>query len=421
MPPIIDDTMLGIRSHDVQPGLCGVTMGLINRYMRKTKLVGAAAQLAVFLRGRDEVVDWEGFLTAAGELGLEDLLAHKALRVLEAVEYVRVVGHGEVVRKIECSIPVLSDLYRPLGEYMREGLHPEELELAALNALELTANVPITVGQLRDKLGLDDDAWQILENIGQNAQFLDTYQSATAGEPVVYTPLYWDEHPDRLFELGRTLGIENLLSLLQDLRSYQGKPTDLIQDPYVLEAVGGGLFPAPAVASLAGTKHFLFTPGPGVQPYEKVVLEKARAIVACVRYGETFGTITRIRNPVDVLRALLERGQVGPHTEIQYQYKLLKDLNIADIVPSGLPDRHFLRLVDADENRVALTAAIDMLTAGATPLPRPEHGVARGILSVGRYVPPTEARAFVKRIPTVTPGVVRKINDMLLGVSHRLT
>ncbi|MEW6048923.1 MAG: hypothetical protein AB1609_21050, partial [Bacillota bacterium] len=130
MPPIIDDTMLGIRSHDVQPGLCGVTMGLINRYMRKTKLVGAAAQLAVFLRGRDEVVDWEGFLTAAGELGLEDLLAHKALRVLEAVEYVRVVGHGEVVRKIECSIPVLSDLYRPLGEYMREGLHPEELELA---------------------------------------------------------------------------------------------------------------------------------------------------------------------------------------------------------------------------------------------------------------------------------------------------
>lgn len=420
MSPIIDDTMLAIRSHDVQPGLCGVTMGLINRYMRKTKLVGAAAQLAVFLRGRDEVVDWEGFLTAAGELGLEDLLAQSALRVLEEIEYVRVIRHGEVVRKIECSIPALSDLYCPLGEYMREGLRPEELELAALSALELTANIPMTVHELRDKLGLDNDAWEILENIGRNAQFLDTYQSATVDQPVVYTPLYWDEHPDALFRLGRDLGIEKLLNLLQDLRSYQGKPTDLI-DPYVLEAVGGGLFPAPTVASLAGTKHFLFTPGPGVHPYEKIVLDKARAIVACVRYGESFGTITKIRNPVDLLRALLERGQVGPHTEIQYQYKLLKDLNIAEILPSSLSDRHVLRLVDIDENRMALSAAIDMLMAGAAPLPRPEYGVARSILSVGRYVRPTEARAFVKRVPKVTPGVVKKINDMLLGVSHRLT
>ena len=75
----------------------------------------------------------------------------------------------------------------------------------------------------------------------------------------------------------------------------------------VVEAMAMGLLPSPQVDSFGGRRRFAFTPYQGqiaLTESERAVLQKARAVVACIRYGEHFGTITKVDDPEAIVGAL---------------------------------------------------------------------------------------------------------------------
>ena len=121
--------------------------------------------------------------------------------------------------------------------------------------------------------------------------------------------------------------------------------------------------PTPSVNSTAGEKFFAFTPVQGVGKLEKAILEKARAIIACVRYGQHYAGVTRIREPLDILDALIRRKRIGAHSEILRQYALLHKLGVGRIrKDSQYQDRYHFHLIDTEDNMRAMQLAVQYLT-----------------------------------------------------------
>lgn len=116
---------------------------------------------------------------------------------------------------------------------------------------------------------------------------------------------------------------------------------------------------------------------------------------------EHFASITSIRQPLVLLRALQSRGFLGAHSEAYNQYRLLIDQGIGrisrDIQHS---DRFVLHFVDTEENKIALAAAIDTIEGGepfaATHI---EPEIANYVLN-GDYTEPPTARARKKYAPS---------------------
>ncbi len=109
------------------------------------------------------------------------------------------------------------------------------------------------------------------------------------------------------------------------LNKYQGLHRTypkIAQNPIVKEAVLSGVLQSTAVDTAEGsTQEFLFTPRGELQREEAVVLDKARAIIACVRSGQHFSKGRAIFSPRKILATLrankkFKRG----HPDLQIQY-----------------------------------------------------------------------------------------------------
>jgi hypothetical protein len=336
MTVIPSPELKAIRAHDIQPGLASVNLGLANNRMKKVKLIGAAAQVATYLRGM-EVVSYPGLEVSVGDLGIDENLLEKALQELETVDMVTVIRKSGTIVRVEERIPRLQPFYGVLGERL-EQLRPGEIENMALATLDTVSLMPTPAVYLQQMMAIDSTDFSVISTIGKNAGFLDSYTSPRDSREIMYSPVYWDERPDKLFSLVEKHGAEGILARLKQLRNKQGMPVDLLSDKVLLEAVDLGCLPTPTVSSTAGEKAFAFTPIVGVHKYEKALLTKARAIIACLRYGEHFGTITRINNPRLFLQRILERGRtLRPHTEIPQQWDLARKFGI---VTAGCKIRH---------------------------------------------------------------------------------
>src|SRR5207249_1758338 len=98
---------------------------------------------------------------------------------------------------------------------------------------------------------------------------------------------------------------------------------------------------------------------------KKTILDKALAIVACVRCGEHFGGVTAIHSPARILGRLLDPDSgysINPHSSSRRQYQLLFKMQVVDFEPSG----HWVkpRLIPTQDNREAVQLALDLLAFG---------------------------------------------------------
>jgi len=138
--------------------------------------------------------------------------------------------------------------------------------------------------------------------------------------------------------------------------------------PQANRAVTIGLLPTVPVSSAGGEKAFTFVPYTGAlisDPTEREILDRARAIVACVRYGERHALASKIRYPVALLQTLLDRSRdhaLNQHTEIKEQYAQLVKRGVGTIERNGAWYR--FRLIPSEENLRAVRLAIELISHG---------------------------------------------------------
>ena len=418
----MDAKIITARLHDINEGLFRQLGGVTETYYRKSKRLGAAVRVCNLIKGHDVIDQYDVLCAAAGELGIPADTVDKALSELEEIGYVSITRKGGDISKIEERIPLLDAQYTQIGEKWKAN-RPSEIEQATLELADDLIVAPRRERELIKKHNLDNETFRLIADVGRTGAFFSSYKSPVDGSDITFSPLYHDENPEKLFALFDAFPKEDVSEKLWSIRQYQGLPTDTIKDPVLLQAIKVGCVPTPSVNSSGGLKHFAFTPLEGVGKIEKGLLEKARAIIACVRYGQHFATITKVGDPLAILGALRDRRRIGSHSEILKQYALLHKMGVGVISRDPVNrSRYTFHLIDTPENLRALNMAIQYLTIKEPARPDKKLDSARQLLLpgiAGSYGTPAKTRCEVVTVqPTgMSEASINKLNHLLIGGS----
>jgi hypothetical protein len=408
----MDKHVIGVRVHDLNHGMVVVASGLISMHCRKTKLMGATAQLCSIMCGQP-VIQYQHLLVAAAEVSIDENLLDKALGELQSMDFARIIRRGGEIDRVEVTIPMLRDRYEDIGRRWEE-LDPTEIEQMVVNDLSL---MPCKATHIKEKYNLDENTLDIIRDIGRNSGALGHYLSPTDGQEVWYSPIYWEENPNAIFKLAQRFPEDRISKAFQEVRQHQGMSQDHVSDQVLVDAIVLGCLPTPAVESTGGRKHFLFTPIEGLKMTEKVIGVKAMAIVSCVRYGQEYAQITRIKfAPEVILQALLDKRQIGPHSEILTQYSPLVKLGVGRIEKAPF-DMYTFHLIDTEENIGALQLAIALVTIGEPPFFDKDMATARQLVLPGSWDHPTKVRVTHRRSATYSSTTSERIHLIISGVS----
>ncbi|MEU4811895.1 hypothetical protein AB0H20_22050 [Nocardia fluminea] len=415
----------GLRCQDVHAGLRNVdpNSGSLTP-LADTQLVGMAASLAALIRGQDVVNDAQALRAVAAEqldvnqFAFDDVV--KTLAEIDFVQGVQVSG-GKITRFTE-NVPYYDDLYAELGRAWRDR-QPTELEQQMVMLVDNLADAPLPVEELASRIGLDTEAVPKLLEVGRSAELVKTIPMLDGD--VVYSPFFGFENPDVVGELVRDHGPAELADAFAALRGEQGMPVTAAQ-PVLLDAIARGLLLAPAVV----------LPGDTVQPFaalpytldrellrgRKPVLEKALAVLACLRCGQHFGGATNLPADalVNVIDKLLDphRGILQPHGSHARQYKLMHAAGIIAFDPDSKPGGSWVRprFIDTDDNRDALRIARDLITYGEQVEGRVGDEQARAALLLGQpFSAPMQTTARLRTKVAVSPRQWQTVIDAALG------
>jgi hypothetical protein len=383
----------GLRCQDVQAGLRNVhpASGVL-RPLMDTRLVGMAATLASLIRGQDVIGDASALQAVAAEQLDVDLYAFdQVVGLLEERGYVNDVvrSKGKITRFNE-SVPFYTDLYRELGDAW-PGPGPKPTRGATRRRRPPARGRPGGGGGTRRRT----EPRQVgCAHSARPRQEQPPRQGLRSRDgDLAYSPFYAFEKPQAVDELVAAHGSDRLAEEFAILHSYQGLPVDPAKTPLIADAVAKGFLLAPGVDRPDGAEQpFATLPyllSPDLLTARKPVLEKALAVVACLRCGEHFGGYSDL--PADALVAVINklldpnRGFLMPHSSHERQYGLLHKAGLIAFDPDLLPGGKWVtpRSIDTPDNREALLIAKDLLQQGEMIGNRVGDDTARAVLAQG--------------------------------------
>ena len=179
---------------------------------------------------------------------------------------------------------------------------------------------------------------------------------------------------------------------------------------------------APAVRRPDGTDQpfaaLPYVPDRRLLVARKPVLDKALAVLACLRCAESFGQYSSLTAEalINVIDKLLDpnRGMLSPHEGHERQYALMVRAGIIRFGPDTMPGGRWVTpiFIDTTDNREALQVARDMLTHGEPMTQRVDDATARQILTSGdRYTGPMQTMHRTRVQANVDPATFRAMFD----------
>lgn len=338
------------------------TSGYLTDY-KSTRLVGMAGQVISTIHGMD-VVDYKRFEPiAAHQYGIDSIWLEKVLNILQEADLVQLIGKKNNPEKIHVKSKYLKNNYEILSEYLIEDLSPKEIEIGTIDILGSLSISPITTEDIKTKYNIKDDDLEKLIHFGNESQLLQ-FTELEQGISIVSTPMYWDENAEIAHEIMKKYSPEEFRSSMQKVKEYQGFPVNNNPNQVLTALVSKGILPSPIVRMEGKDYPFLFTPY-NTLPEEKIILEKARDILACVRCGQHFAKYP-INSPYHILNSLLDVGKgyrLKSTTVAKEQYFLLASKGIGILENTG-GDWYSFRLIDTPDNLRAVKLAIDLLKYG---------------------------------------------------------
>lgn len=336
-----------------------------------SRIAGQAARLAMLIKGQDVIEDERRLRKiAAGELKISGPSFDAVKRFLQEVDLVeeRTLRNGKTVLNEKIERINHPENYRRIGDLWlhQSRTHKEE---ALIRMLDAVVEQPAQEASIEALRALKPADRQVVVEVGTNASVIDIVDPAD--RRLFFSPLLWDVNPQKLAAFLKKADATAFATLLDKTRAKPGLDLTNTTDGLTLQAMSGGILPSYRVTSTAGERVYSFAPYTGAlltNDEERTILDKARAIVACVRYGGEAASITRLKNPVLTLQRLMDssRGyKIGPHSELKRQYGMLVMKQIGRVVKEAPPGRFFyFELIPTPDNLRACRIAIELLSAG---------------------------------------------------------
>ena len=397
---------LGLRCQDVNAGLRNfdATSPTLTP-LKQTRLVGMAADLASLIREVELISDigaLEG--VAAQELDIPPTSFDSVLSVLEEAEFVELTRSKNRITGLTSAVPHYENLYSTLGGCWKDR-NPTQLETELVYLINKLATGPIPRDEIPN-IGLDTSDVPRLLNIGADTQLIQSVSGINGA--ILYSPFTAFENPSLLNELAEKHGNERLVAEFASLRKKQGLAVTNTEFPLLYDAVGRGLLLAPSVELPDGiSQAFATLPyslDKGLLRGEKPILDKALAVLACVRCGEEFGGYSNLPSPVFAIDKLLREGQLNPHSSSARQYRLMRNKGVVAYGKDPMPWGTWVvpTLIDTPDNRRALQIARDLLTLGEPMVGRDSPGAMELLASDGQYISPM--KTIAKNRPRLAHG-----------------
>lgn len=418
----------GLRCQDVHSGLRNVDpnsplLGPLN----DTRLVGMAATLAGLIRGRDVVEDAQALMqVAAHQLDVHMLSFAEVIALLEDAGYVAgVQRRGGKITTFTENVPYYDDLYTALGQAWRDRA-PTELEQQMLIVVDGLSQAPVPLESLADNYGLDLAAVPDILEIGTGAGLVRTLR--TIDGDIAYSPFFGYENPQLLESLVLQHGTDQLVAEFSAVRTRQGLELVPGNYPLLTQAVAGGLVMAPSVRLPDGTARAF-----AAMPYasdaklltaRKPVLEKALAVLACLRCAESYAEHNTLTPEalVNVINKLLDRnrGFLNPNSAHKRQYELMRNAGLIVFAPDTMPGGKWVTptFVDTHDNREALMLARDLIMHGELIERRVDDSVARTALQAGQgYQAPMQTSHRMREYAQPSAQHFERIFEKAMGRS----
>lgn len=416
----------GLRCQDVHSGLRNVDPNSpLLAPLADTRVVGMAATLAGLVRGRDIVDDAQALkAVAAAQLDVDQLAFNEVISVLEEAGFIEGVRRdGSKITSFTESVPYYEDLYAALGESWRQR-RPTELEQQLIVVVDGLSVAPAPVEELEAAFALDrSDMKQLLE-VGQGAGLVQVLR--TIDGDLAYSPFFGFENPALLGDLVREHGSGQLTDEFEALRSKQGLAVTADTYPLLTDAVARGLIMAPAVRLPGGEPQpfaaLPYVPDHSMLTTRKPVLDKALAVLACLRCAEFRGGYSDL-SPAGLVNAidkLLDpnRGFLNPHSSHERQYELIYRAGLVAFDPDLRPGGAWVtpRFIDTADNREALSLARDLVTHGQALQQRVDDSVARQVLNSGSsYTSPMQTMHRTRELAMPDAKHFRKVFEAAMG------
>lgn len=282
--------------------------------------------------------------------------------VLPALEEADVIGYSSIdgqLTGLEEYVGVTGTLVEQAVTVL-EVLNPSAEEQALLHSVEVASWAPLTESQHLDQLtkrGFTDEAaqhgYRLARAIGVNRRILAT----DLNEHVVFNPYVWGTEQVTIAKFLKSLPSAERDVMLGICEQASARPglalPSMHGSPQAINSARKvGLLQATTVKSTSGgvsEQTYVFSPLLETEDDKLLTTEalhQRKQFVAHILFGHEKAKAGRGRivDPVVLVRALVNRGQVGPATNIGTDYHLLEAQGIVTVdgPPGG---RAFLRLV----------------------------------------------------------------------------
>jgi hypothetical protein len=419
----LDSKTIASKAVDIQKGLQDVSLSVPHYYFNKTNKVAKAIRLAANIQGFEVIRPFSRLLMMGIELGIEpDQLETSILPALVDLDLIEVhKDKSGMIERIEESVPPIEKLLSTTGKYWQE-IQPSSIENGGILALNMASTAPIPLEKLKESLPeLKQNELDILMDCGQAGKFLSNYESEKH-EKIVYSPTIWGNRSDdvlRYYSRLNDSGRMDVGKITEQVRNYPGLPFDSTgcEPTKLTEVLSAGMLEKGTTVNRSGqTKDFLFFPTPLFKlkssgladPFDKV-----KAIISCVRHGQTYAEITPIKYPSLLLQRLLERGYLNPHSESGDQYAILELHGVLKNEQVG--GRWKPVLVQSDDNKEAVKTAIEVLSSGEQITRKLVQEEARSLLVSGGFINPVRNRTRMKDLPILSQASLKDMLEMLRG------
>jgi hypothetical protein len=417
----------GLRCQDVNAGLRNIDQSsAILGNLAETRRVGMAAGVAALVRGRDVIDDAQNLQAiAADQLDVDFFAFNSVIETLEDSGLISDVRrNGRKVTSFTETVPFYSDLYGSLGESWRSA-GPTELEQQVVLLVDRLARNPVALDEIVDELGLDSVEFPEILEVSERSNLIKSID--VDGDKILYSPFLGFEHPMLIADVVREHGTSELADAFEAIRNEQGLPVS-IAGKVVADAVSRGLLMAPSVELPSGQFEAFAT-----LPYaidqellrdQKPVMEKALAVIACLRTAQHFGGYSSLDRGalVHAINKLLTVGTLAPHSSSERQYRLLNRVGLIKLGPDNVAWGTWVTptLIDTPDNRAALTLAKELLTYGESVSSRVPNQAEIGKLldSADPYGAPIKTVARYKDKQRMKDKAWQKAIDKLMGHSN---
>lgn len=267
--------------------------------------------MAMLIRGQDVIED-EARLrkVVALELGMTGPEYSAAKRFLQEADLIeeRTTRTGKQVLNEKIERLNHAENYKRVGDLWLANNRRTVKEEAIIYTLDEVVRGPTDPRKIDPLHALKTADREAVIELGSNAGVIDFLEP----NGLLYSPLLWDVSRAKLAQFLKAVDKSAFIPVVQRVRARAGTDFTASNDTIVLQAIRAGILPSYRVNSTGGERLYSFAPYTGTllsSDEEKTVLDKARALVSCLRYGNEAATITRIRRPLLILNALMDASR----------------------------------------------------------------------------------------------------------------